>query len=87
MSAIKGDGGGSQYTFLEAIYQGCALILNSKWVEGVNTPFKDGYNCFVVSNENELASLLSKNPDTTSIVKNAKLLLKPHLDVNWTPHI
>ena len=28
MSTIKNDGGGSQYTFLEAIYQGCVLILH-----------------------------------------------------------
>ena len=28
LSAIKNDGGGSQYTFLESIYQGCILILN-----------------------------------------------------------
>ena len=83
MSAIKGDGGGSQYTFLEAIYQDCALVLNSKWVDGVKTPFKHGYNCFVVSNSRELADLLKKNPDTSQIIKNAKLLLKPHLDVMW----
>ena len=28
LSAIKNDGGGSQYTFLEAIYQDAVLILN-----------------------------------------------------------
>lgn len=87
MSAIKGDGGGSQYTFLEAIYQDCALVLNSKWVENVKTPFKNGVNCFVVSNEKELAQLLAKNPDTSKITKNAKKLLTPHLDVNWTPYV
>uniref|UniRef100_A0A6C0JG55 Glycosyl transferase family 1 domain-containing protein n=1 Tax=viral metagenome TaxID=1070528 RepID=A0A6C0JG55_9ZZZZ len=83
MSAIKGDGGGSQYTFLEAIYQGCALVLNSKWVEGVSTPFKHGYNCFVVSNEKELANLLASNPDTRKITQNAKKLLDPHVKVDW----
>lgn len=31
MSAIKGDGGGTQYTFLEAADAGCALILNAAW--------------------------------------------------------
>lgn len=31
MSAIKGDGGGTQYTFLEAADAGCALILNDAW--------------------------------------------------------
>lgn len=83
MSAIKGDGGGSQYTFLEAIHQNCALVLNSKWVDGVSTPFKNGYNCFVVSDENGLAKLLSQNPDTSKIVKNAKKLLSSHIKVDW----
>jgi hypothetical protein len=31
MSAIKGDGGGSQYTFLEACDAGCRLVLNAAW--------------------------------------------------------
>ena len=31
MSIIKGDGGGTQYTFLEAIYQDRALILHKEW--------------------------------------------------------
>ena len=40
MSIIKGDGGGTQYTFLEAIYHDCALILHKEWVEAGDT-FKD----------------------------------------------
>lgn len=79
MSAIKGDGGGSQYTFLEAIYMDCALILNSKWVNNVKTPFKHGYNCFIVENSDELSALLKRNPKTDDIIKNAKKLLKPHI--------
>ena len=31
MSAISKDGGGTQYTFLEAIDAGSTLIMNSKW--------------------------------------------------------
>lgn len=31
MSVIKGDGGGTQYTFLEAANAGCRLILNAEW--------------------------------------------------------
>lgn len=34
MSTISGDGGGTQYTFLEAIDAGTALILNEGWVTG-----------------------------------------------------
>ena len=79
MSAINRDGGGSQYTFLEAIYMDCALILSSKWVAGVKTPFRHGVNCFVVSSAEELRELLRRNPDTKKIVKNAKRMLAPHL--------
>ena len=68
---------------VEAIHQNCALVLNSKWVNGVNTPFKNGHNCYVVSDENDLAKLLNQNPDTTKITQNAKKLLIPHTEVDW----
>ena len=79
MSAINKDGGGSQYTFLEAIHMDCALVLNKKWVEGVKTPFKHEENCYVVEDEHELAKLLKRNPDTSQVVKNAKKMLVPHI--------
>lgn len=83
MSVIKNDGGGSQYTFLEAMYQGCALIINAKWVDGSKTDFVEGKNCFIVADGEELASLLHKDPSTARIVKGGKELLKPHIDVDW----
>ena len=79
MSAIKKDGGGSQYTFLEAIYMNCALILNKKWVDGVKTPFKHNVNCFIVETKDDLIKLLNSRVDTKQICKNARLMLKPHL--------
>ena len=81
MSAIKNDGGGSQYTFLEAIYFDCILVLNSKWVDNVNTPFSNGVNCYVVKDSPELTKLLKNNSENVNkkIIKNAKLLLEPHL--------
>ena len=84
LSVIKNDGGGTQYTFLEAIHQECALILHADWLKGLKTPFKNGYNCFVVSNEDELVDLItSKNVNVKKVIKNAKKLLKPHISVNW----
>ena len=83
MSVIKNDGGGSQYTFLEAIYEHCALIINKKWIEGSKTEFMDGENCYVVSDEVELVSLLKKDPNTSRVVKGALKLLEPHISVNW----
>jgi hypothetical protein len=79
MSAIKGDGGGSQYTFLEAIHMNCALVLNKKWVANVKTPFKHGVNCFIVETPEELAEILKRNPNTKNIVRNAKKMLLPHI--------
>ena len=83
MSMIKNDGGGSQYTFLEAMYQGCALVIHAKWVSESKTDFIDGKNCFVVADSDELAGLLNKDPSTSRVVKGGKELLKPHIDVNW----
>lgn len=83
MSVIKHDGGGSQYTFLEAMYQECALIINAKWTEGFKTPFINKVNCFVVSDSEELVTLLKSDPSVSTINKEAKKLLEPHIQVNW----
>ena len=74
------DGGGMQYTFLEAIYQDCALILHRDWVEQPDSDWKEGYNCLAVSNEKELANVINDNPDTEKMCKNAKKLLKKHIE-------
>ena len=83
LSTIHHDGGGSQYTFLEAIHNGCALILNRSWVEGKKTPFRDGYNCILVSNEDELLQKLQSSININKLVKNAKKLLLPHTSEKW----
>ena len=84
LSAIQNDGGGSQYTFLEAIYQGTVLILNKKWVDNVNSLFIHGINCLVVKDEYELATILqSTNIDTETIALEAKKLLKNHIKCQW----
>jgi len=85
MSIIKGDGGGTQYTFLEAIYQDCALVLHKEWVDQGDT-FKDKYNCYVVGYTDdvgkEIADILRK-PVDKKILQNAKLLLKDHIDIDY----
>jgi len=84
MSIIKGDGGGTQYTFLEAIYNDCILILHKDWVSQGDT-FKDKYNCYVVGEtdkpDQEIANIIN-NPDEKTnkkILKNAKKILKDHI--------
>ena len=81
LSSIKNDGGGSQYTFLEAIYMGCILVLNSKWVDSVKTHFKDGINCFVVTDSEGLVKLLRtdiKENKQRKMISVAKKLLSNH---------
>jgi len=81
MSQIKKDGGGSQYTFLEAIHHGCILVLHQKWVEGFESVFVDRKNCLIVSDEKELAEVLTQ--EWPGITEHARLLLEPHLAVDW----
>lgn len=61
MSTFKGEGGGTQYTFLEAMDAGCCLVLHSNWVtyEGGMENWK---NCLVASNAKELANIVSNSP-------------------------
>ena len=84
LSVLKHDGGGTQYTFLEAIHNDCALILHRNWIENVNPKycdFKEGYNCFAVENEKELADLIRKDPDTVTVVQNARKLMNRHISI------
>lgn len=86
LSVVKHDGGGTQYTFLEAIHNDCALILHRRWLENVTNDhrdFKENYNCLAVENENELAELIRKDPDTTKLVHNAKKLMHRYTNINW----
>ena len=88
LTVLPHDGGGTQYTFLEAIHNETALIINRKWIDDVDSKycdFKEGYNCFAISNEKELAEIISntKNIDTTKIVNNAKKLMDRHTKADW----
>ena len=92
LTAIKNDGGGTQYTFLEAIYHGCTLVLNRKWLDGfTDCDFKEGYNCLAIGDEKELADILNKQDelDLNNINNNAKKLLQRHIDVipEWEKEI
>lgn len=88
MSIIKGDGGGTQYTFLESIYNDCILILHKEWVKEGNL-FKDKHNCYVVGDsdnpEQEIANIIN-NPNKKldkKIIKNAKKILENHVNKDF----
>ncbi len=81
LSAIHNDGGGSQYTFLEAMYYKKPIILNSKWL---TTPskFDVGINCLAVGCAETLSDILDKDC-YKKIGEEGYKLLKPHLEVSW----
>lgn len=60
LSTIKNDGGGTQYTFLEAEYHKCGLILHQNWCNVNNSVYKNNVNCYTVNNEYELLQCLHK---------------------------
>ena len=82
MSTIKHDGGGSQYTFLEAIYQGCVLILHRDWVNQ-GSIFQEGVNCLAAETPEELSNILTNSTNLDAIVSQSRKLLEPHLQVCW----
>jgi glycosyltransferase involved in cell wall biosynthesis len=89
LSTLHNDGGGTQYTFLEAIHHGAALIINRKWIEDLAPKycdFKEGYNCYAVSTAKELSEIIknSKNIDTDKIVSNSKKLMDRHVNAGWS---
>ena len=93
LSFLPNDGGGTQYTFLDAIYHNCAIILNRQWIENVEPKyrdFKEGENCYAVSNTEELKELLNnaENIDTSKVVQNARRLLDRHFNaVDWNKEV
>lgn len=85
LSKIKNDGGGTQYTFLEAINYDCCLILNRQWINVPESIWKEGVNCLAVDNEIQLKNILIEDKNVDMIVKNAKKILDNHSNnLVWT---
>lgn len=80
LTEIKADGGGTQYTFLEAFNAGAVLIVNSNWIDKVETDvLKRDENCLVVNDAESLKNaLLSEDIPRKEIVSAGKSLLKKH---------
>lgn len=88
LTEIKNDGGGTQYTFLEAFDFGSTLILNKAWLN--NPDFKDriedGVNCLAISTPQELADILKRDDiQHNEIRNNARMLLSAHAPENVVP--
>ena len=80
LSAIQHDGGGTQYTFLEAMDAEAVPVVSEKWITD-KAAMKDGQNCVVVQhNENGVAvginDLLADKERQAKIVENNYKLLE-----------
>jgi glycosyltransferase involved in cell wall biosynthesis len=69
MSAIKKDGGGSQYTFLEGWDAGCVLVLNRDWGIGDSDVMKENHNCLYAQDAAELIDVLNRDEKHDQIVE------------------
>ena len=82
MSLIKGDGGGTQYTFLEAWDALCVPIIHEGWIRPEDD-MRDGYNCLTVGTGGELAVGLKELDGEgyrpwAELVENGEQSLKLH---------
>ena len=83
MSAIAGDGGGSQYSFMEAWDAGSPLIINRKWIDGLAPDeMRHGWNCLAAATGQEIHDslrLLNRDPELASrLVANGEANLRDH---------
>jgi len=76
MSQIKGDGGGTQYSFLEAMNAGAINIIHKSWIME-NDDMKLNKNCLAVSDAAELSKVLESGLHE-HIVENGFLHLLNH---------
>lgn len=80
MSHIKNDGGGTQYSFLEAIDAGAVCVLNDAWF-GRKGEMVAGKNCLSVRDSRELTVLLKVKPNPATLAQvstAARKILKAH---------
>lgn len=86
-SVIQGDGGGTQYTFLEAIDAGTICLIHREWVRPKDSMIDEGpeQNCLSFESSDQLVCLLNgsmENGIATFIRANAQKLLQEHNAIN-----
>lgn len=72
MTQIKGDGGGTQYTWLEAWNAGCIPIIHENWLLDQPDDMIPDKNCIVVSGAEELAKVLTEKENHTALANMRK---------------
>jgi len=88
LSIIVGDGGGTQYTFMEAWDAGCVQIIHTDWLREDDPTMKSGVNCIAVNDAAELVARLNMPVEAfQSTVVAGRELLKERASANIVPHI
>lgn len=72
MSLIKGDGGGTQYTFLEAMDAQAVPVIHYDWIRP-DDEMRPGVNCLAVRSAEELRDVLMEDPPDLSEGMNETL--------------
>jgi hypothetical protein len=65
LTDIKGDGGGTQYTFLEAWDAGCVPIIGEWWLRK-GDDMRHDENCYAVADAEQLAKLCKRWPSSSA---------------------
>ena len=90
MSLIKGDGGGTQYTTLEAWDAETVPIIHSGWIRR-GDEMRDGKNCLVASSGEDLKRVIRnvcRNEELRErIVSGGLKSLKTHSPIIVVPQI
>lgn len=79
LTQIRGDGGGTQYTFFEAWDAGIPLILNRAWSTAGDDEVRDGDSCLMVQDAAELTRVLRQPPSAfQQVVQGGARVLRQH---------
>jgi hypothetical protein len=79
LTTITGDGGGSQYTFMEAWDACTPLVVNRKWLVDPRTDeIRDGVNAHCVETPAELAAVLRGDVSLAHLVAGGTAQLALH---------
>lgn len=78
MSAIAGDGGGTQYTFLEAWDAGAVLVLSSKWLKTGFNVVEHGRNALIVNDVDDLVRALDSDDGYAQTREGGRAMLAAH---------
>ncbi len=78
LSVIKGDGGRTQYTFLEAFDAGTPLVVHRKWLSKEDPLLVENFNVLAIESKEELVEVIKnkKSLRTKEFAQNASEIIK-----------